>query len=87
MPFAYAQLNIKHFRRIILHDFPYKIIYHIKRETKTVFIFAVLHTARSNKFLKEKQNNLIPIKLLSTKPVSRLVFLFLLHSTKYDRKF
>ncbi len=49
----YTQVTL-HVRRVILKNFPYKILYHFREDT--VYILAVIHTKRSDKFIKKKLN-------------------------------
>ena len=51
-PFAYRHLEKSKFRRCILRKFPYKIVYEIDGDT--IVILALIHTSRSNKFIKTK---------------------------------
>lgn len=53
-PFAFASLNYNNFRRKIIKGFPYKLIYKIDKITNEVIVFAILHTARSNRFIKRR---------------------------------
>ncbi len=51
-PLAFSKVNFQDFRRIKLKKFPYKIIYRI--EHNTIYVFCVLHTARSNRYMKKR---------------------------------
>ena len=51
-PFAFSKVNFQDFRRIKLKKFPYKVIYRI--ENNTIYVFCVLHTARSNRYMKKR---------------------------------
>lgn len=53
-PNAFASLNYNSFRRKILKGFPFKMIYKIDKINKEVIVFAILHTARSNRFIKSQ---------------------------------
>jgi plasmid stabilization system protein ParE len=53
-PFAFAALNYKNFRRKIITGFPFKIIYKVDKSNSEIIVFAVLHTARSNRFIKKR---------------------------------
>ncbi|MBP6431822.1 MAG: type II toxin-antitoxin system RelE/ParE family toxin [Ferruginibacter sp.] len=50
-PLIYPTVKKSKFRRGILNSFPYKVIFRINN--KDVYIIALIHTARSNKLLKE----------------------------------
>ena len=39
-------------RRVLVHTFPYKVLYRIKPDL--ILIFALIHTLRSSKFIKTK---------------------------------
>lgn len=53
-PLAFSKVNFRDFRRIRLKKFPYKVIYRI--ENNTIYVFCVLHTARSNRYIKKRLN-------------------------------
>jgi hypothetical protein len=53
-PYAFASLKYKKFRRKLLKDFPYKLIYFIDPINHEIIVFAFFHTARSNKFIKRR---------------------------------
>ena len=50
-PFAYSIWH-KEIRRFILKPFSYKIYYRIKN--KSIVVFLIAHTKRSNKFLRKR---------------------------------
>lgn len=51
-PKANARIFNKNYRRYVMEVFPYKIIYAIVKNR--ILIFALIHTARSHKFIKRK---------------------------------
>jgi ParE toxin of type II toxin-antitoxin system, parDE len=51
-PLIYPTVKKSKFRRGILNSFPYKVIFRINN--KDVYIIALMHTARSNKFIKRR---------------------------------
>jgi toxin ParE1/3/4 len=51
-PFAFSKVNFKDFRRILIKKFPYKLIYRV--EGDKVFVFATLHQARSNRYVRKR---------------------------------
>ena len=51
-PFAYRKFAKSNHRRILFSKFPYKIIYLV--EENTIYFLALIHTSRSNKFIKTK---------------------------------
>ncbi len=53
-PFAFAALSYNNFRRKIIKGFPYKLIYKVDKPNNEIVVFAVLHTARSNRFIKNR---------------------------------
>lgn len=53
-PSAFSKVNFRDFRRIRLKKFPYKVMYRI--ENNTIYVFCVLHTARSNRYIKKRLN-------------------------------
>jgi toxin ParE1/3/4 len=52
IPTANARLLNSSFRRFILPKFPYKVIYRIRENS--IIVVALVHTARSNKFIKRR---------------------------------
>jgi len=51
-PFAFSKVRFKDFRRILLKKFPYKVIY--RTEGEKIYVFAVLHQARSNRYIRKR---------------------------------
>jgi toxin ParE1/3/4 len=51
-PTAFRKVTRSGFRKISLKKFPYKIFF--RTEEKTVFILALIHTSRSNKYIKRR---------------------------------
>lgn len=54
-PNAFAKINYRDFRRILLKHFPYKMVYRVA--SKKVYIFAILHQARSNRSVRKRLKN------------------------------
>lgn len=51
-PLAFSFLKGTKYRRIILKNFPFKMIYNI--DSKSIYVIALIHTARSNRFIKNR---------------------------------
>ena len=51
-PNAFRKISHSEFRRASLKKFPYKIFF--STENKTVFVIAIIHTSRSNKYIKRR---------------------------------
>jgi len=51
-PFAFSKVSFKDFRRIIIKNFPYKILYRV--ENNEILVFAILHQARSKKVISKR---------------------------------
>ena len=51
-PNAFRRVSHSGFRKIPLKKFPYKIFFRTKG--KTVFVIAIIHTSRSNKYIKRR---------------------------------
>jgi plasmid stabilization system protein ParE len=51
-PFAYRKFAKSNHRRILFDNFPYKIIYRLEEDK--VYILALIHNSRSNKFISKK---------------------------------
>ena len=51
-PLANARIFETKYRRFLMAVFPYKIVYGIK--DFQIIVFALIHTARSNKFVKKR---------------------------------
>jgi hypothetical protein len=51
-PNAFRKVTHSGFRKISLKKFPYKMFF--RTEEQTVFILALIHTARSNKYIKRR---------------------------------
>ena len=51
-PFAFSKVSFKDFRRILLKKFSYKVIYRVEGEK--IHVFAVLHQARSNRYIRKR---------------------------------
>lgn len=54
-PYAFLRVSNTSFRRALLKQFPFKIFFKI--EDSTVYIIALVHTKRSNKFIKKHLKN------------------------------
>ena len=50
----YGYAGFKNLRRILLKQFPYKIVYAIDSENEIVIIVALVHTARSKGYMRRK---------------------------------
>ena len=50
-PFAFSIYH-RRFRRVTINHFPYKVYFAVKRDL--IVIIAVIHSARSNRFLKKR---------------------------------
>ena len=51
-PFAFSKVSFNDFRRILLKKFSYKVIYRV--ESEKIHVFAVLHQARSNRYIRKR---------------------------------
>jgi toxin ParE1/3/4 len=51
-PNAFRKVTHSGFRKISLEKFPYKLFFRI--EEQTIFVIALIHTARSNKHIKRR---------------------------------
>lgn len=51
-PYAFIRVSSTSFRRALLKQFPFKIFFKI--EHTTVYVIALVHTKRSNKFIKKQ---------------------------------
>lgn len=51
-PLAYSFLKGTKYRRVLIKNFPFKMIYKI--EDRNLYVIALIHTARSNRFVKNR---------------------------------
>jgi hypothetical protein len=53
-PASFGFIGIRNYRRYLFKTFPYKIVYFIDENSKTVRITGLFHAARSNKYVKRR---------------------------------
>lgn len=54
-PLAFSFLKGTRYRRVHLKSFPYKMVY--RPEAEIIYVIALIHTARSNRFIKRRLKN------------------------------
>ncbi len=51
-PLAFSFIKRTKYKRVLLKNFPYKMAYKI--ENNIIYVIALIHTARSNRFIKKR---------------------------------